>query len=359
MQTTQNSSQLLHEIPNAAFLVANGVVTDANAAAAQHGISVGMDIASILGTGQEEYRQLTKGCLYLSLNLSGIPCGASVSRTPDYDLFLLEQEDDVSELQAMALAAQVLRNPLSNVMNVADRLFPLSDDSNTDYSREQVAKINKGLYQMLRIVSNMSDAYRYSQETAPKLEIRDIRSLMEELFNANKALIAHTGVSLTFENLPETIFCLVDAEKLERAVGNILSNALKFTPKGGSIDAKLTRKGKMLHLTVLDSGAGIPGHLRGNVYNHFQRTPGIEDGRFGIGLGIVLIRSAATAHGGTVLIDQPEGMGTRITMTMQIRQDSDPLVRASIISVDYAGGRDRRLLELSEHLPPELFESVN
>ena len=151
----------------------------------------------------------------------------------------------------------------------------------------------------------------------------------------------------------------MDTEKLERAVGNILSNALKFTPKGGTIEAKLTRTGKMLHLTVQDNGSGIPQSLRGNVYNHYQRQPGIEDGRFGIGLGLVLIRATAAAHGGTVLIDHPEGSGTRITMTIAIRQDSDSLVRSSIISVDYAGGRDHLLLERADNLPAELYEDVN
>ena len=361
MNITQSSALLLHEIPTPAFLVTKGVVTDANAAALQHSVAVGSAIADLLDTGKEEYAQLNDGCLYLSVKLEGVSFGASVTRRQNTDLFLLEQEDDVSELQAMALAAQVLRTPLSNVMSVADRLFPLAGEDGDSASNEQLARINKGLYQMLRIVSNMSDAYRYSRENAPRLEIRDIRAIMEELFAANAQLISHAGITLTFENLPGSVFCLVDAEKLERAVGNILSNALKFTPKGGSIHARLTRKERMLYLTVQDSGSGIPGSLQGNVYNHFQRHPGIEDNRFGVGLGMVLIRSAATAHGGTVLIDQPEGLGTRITMTLAIRQDSDPMVRASIISVDYAGGRDHRLLELSEHLPPALFspEKIN
>ncbi len=355
MNIPQSSALLLHEIPTPAFLVTNGVVTDANAAAVQNSVTVGSAIADLLETGKDEYAQLSDGCLYLTLKLEGVSFGASVSRRQDLDLFLLEQEEDASELQAMALAAQVLRTPLSNVMSVADRLFPLMEETEDSTSHEQVARINKGLYQMLRIVSNMSDAYRYSQGNAPRLEIRDIRAIMEELFAANAQLIQHAGITLTFENLPGSVFCLVDAEKLERAVGNILSNALKFTPKGGNVRARLTRKERMLYLTVQDSGAGIPGNLQGNVYNHFQRLPGIEDSRFGIGLGMVLIRSAATAHGGTVLIDQPEGEGTRITMTLAIRQDSDPMVRASVISVDYAGGWDHRLLELSDHLPPELF----
>lgn len=356
MQTEQSSYELLHEIPNAAFVVKDEIIVDANAAASQQGISTGRNIYSLLNTGITEYRQLQEGCLFLTLKLEGVSCGASVTHRQDYDLFLLEQQEDVTELQAMALAAQVLRSPLSTVMNVADRLFPLSGEADNPASREQAARINKGLYQILRIVSNMSDAYRYSQETAIKTEIRDICALLDELFKANARLVAHAGIDLSFENLHEPVFCLVDAEKLERAVGNILSNALKFTPRGGFIRGKLTRSDKMLYLTVHDSGNGIPQTLQGNIYNHFQRMPGIEDSRFGIGLGIVLIRSAASVHGGTVLIDHPDGQGTRITLSLEIRQKSDPMVRASILNVDYAGGRDHRLLELSDQLPTELYE---
>lgn len=354
MELSASSTALLQELPIPAFAVRDGVIFDANAAARQQGVQNGSSIEALLSTGVAEYAAFSNGRLYLTLQLAGMTCGASVTKGPDYDLFLLEQEDDTAELQSMALAAQALRGPLSNVMTVADRLFPLTDPGSNEI-QEQTARINKGLYQMLRIISNMSDAYRYSQDTAPRMEIRDIRAIMEELFQQHEPLIRHTGIRLHFENLPTSVFCLVDVEKLERAVGNILSNALKFTPKGGTIDARLIRMGKMLHLTVQDSGTGIPGNIQGNVYNHFRRQPGIEDGRFGIGLGMVLIRSAATIHGGTVLIDQPDGAGTRVTMTLAIRQDADAMVRSSIISVDYAGGRDHLLLELADNLPAQFY----
>ena len=107
----------------------------------------------------------------------------------------------------------------------------------------------------------------------------------------------------------------------------------------------------MLFLTVQDSGSGIAGEIRGNVHTRFLRQPGLEDSRFGIGLGMVMIRSAAAAHGGTVLIDHPQGCGTRITMSMAIRQDTDSMVRSSMLQIDYAGDRDHALIELSNVLP--------
>ena len=109
-------------------------------------------------------------------------------------------------------------------------------------------------------------------------------------------------------------------------------------------------------LQIQDSGSGIPDAIRGNLHSRYQRQPGIEDGRFGIGLGMVLIRSAATIHGGTVLVDQPQGGGTRITMTIAIRSNSSGNLRSNVLRVDYSGERDHGLMELSETLPAFLYE---
>ena len=120
--------------------------------------------------------------------------------------------------------------------------------------------------------------------------------------------------------------------------------------------AKLTRNGRMLRLSVTDSGSGIAQSVRSSVFSRYLRQPALEDSRYGIGLGMVLIRTAAAHHGGAVLIDQPEGVGTRITMTMSIRQSKQATLRSNVLRVDYAGERDHGLIELSECLPTELYE---
>lgn len=359
MDNIQNSAAMLNRIPNPAFLVADGIITQANAAAQQRMIPVGSSVDTILVTGKDEYSQFQGGCLHLMVNVCDVSCSFSVTRLTGCDLFELEQDGDLAEFQTMALAAQSLRAPLSSVMTVADRLFPLTCFDNDPAAQEQVARINRGLYQMLRIICNMSDAYRYSLDNTFRSEVRDVGALVEEMFRQHAPLIACAGITLRFQSLKETIYCLVDEEKLERAVGNILSNAIKFTPRGGTIDARLTHRGKLLYLTVQDNGNGIPDELRTSIYNRYQRQPGVEDGRFGIGLGMVLIRSAAAAHGGTVLMEQGRDFGTRITVTIRIQQTGDPMVRSPMIHVDYAGDRDHRLLELADCLPAELYRREN
>ena len=359
MEQKESTSGMLDLMIQPAFTVKDSVIDQINAAAKGYCLESGMQIKELLYTGLLEYQELTEGCLYLTLTLAGVLCGASVRRMAGFDIFTLEQEADQSELQAMALAARELRMPLSNVMAVADQLFPVTDVDEDPVVKEQTAKINRGLFQMLRIVSNMSDAYRYSQQTESKMAVVNITELLDEVFLKAAQLLQYGDTNLCFHNLNQSILSLADQEKLERAVLNIISNAVKFAPKGSRIEARLSRRGDMLYLTVEDQGDGISRDLRGTVHTRFRRQPGLEDSRFGIGLGMVLIRSAASIHGGTVLIDHPEHCGTRITMTMRIHQKADSTVRNNILSVDYAGERDHALIELSDVLSNSLYESGN
>ena len=152
--------------------------------------------------------------------------------------------------QSAVMAARELREPLTNVMITADSLFPLCAAESSPRTAEQVARLNRGLFQILRIIGNMSDAERCA--AVSHQETVDIPALFAEFFEKAETLVSHTGITLTYEGPDQPIYGLADREQLERAVLNILSNAIKFTPKGGTVTAKLTRSGRMLRLSVTD-----------------------------------------------------------------------------------------------------------
>lgn len=356
MERKESMADIINLMIQPAFTVKDGIIDLINEAAKQYTLETGMGISDLLATGTIEYRELTDGCLYLMLSICGVPCGASVHRMNDFDLFVLEEESDQAELQAMALAAQELRAPLSSVMAVADQLFPVANEENEPGMEEQISRINRGLFQMLRIVSNMSDAYRYYNQKDQRQAVVELRRFVEEIFEKTTEMLRKANIELHFTNLDRPVYSLADGEKLERAIYNILSNAVKFSNRGSCIDARLTCRNNMLYLTVHDSGSGIDPDIRRNIHNRFRRRPGLEDNRFGIGLGMVMIRSAAAAHGGTVLLDHPNGCGTRLTMTIAIRQQADSELRSPVLRVDYAGEHDHPLLELSEVLPADLYK---
>lgn len=353
MEQFQTVSGMLDLMQRPAFCVRNQTIVKINTAAAPFLIETGTDVKSLLHTGAEEYAELDGGCLYLTLSISGHILGASVMRMEDLDIFTIDAEEADPRMQALALAAREMREPLSNVMTMTDQLFP-SLDADDSKVQDQISRINRGLFQMLRILGNMSDAEHYTTDTGARQEIRDICAVMAEIFSRGAALAAHTGVTIHYTGCPESTYMLADAPKLERMVLNILSNALKFTPAGGTITAKLIRRGTRMYLSVHDSGSGIAENLRGNLFSRYAREAGVEDSRYGLGLGMVLIRSTAAVHGGTVLIDHPDGVGTRITVSFAIRQGNASL-RSPRMRIDYAGERDHGLIELSDVLPAHLY----
>lgn len=361
MENTEEIEPILQRIPEPAFLVTGGTITAVNAAAKQLEILPGEKILPMLRTGQEDYLKMPDGTLYLSAKIAQKTCSLCIYKVADRELFVIEQDTDEAELRSMALAAKVLRTSLSNVMSIADRMFPMPCIDESPEAQYDIAKLNKGLFQMMRTVCNMSDAYRYGNETELHGEIRDITALVREFFQKSAPLVAHTGIDLTYD-IPETpIYTLVDTEKLERALGNILSNALKFTVTGGTVEAKLTQRGRMVYITVHDSGNPNNPPPMQDLYSQYRRQPGIEDRRFGIGLGMVLIRQAATLHGGTVLMERSQAFGLRLTISLAIRSPQNAPLRSPVMRIDYAGEKDHLLIELSETLPAELYlqERIN
>lgn len=354
MDTVPSPREFLNMMVLPGFCVEQGKILFANAAALECMIPEGGDIDSLLHTGKEAYESFQGGCLYLTLEICGELWDASVIRMGQQDLFLLERSAENGELQALALAAVQLRGPLAGISSIADSLQSLAADARMEAS---LAQLNQRLYQLHRLVNNMSDAGTHG----PRLgeETVNICAMVEGLLEKAAAMAEYTGIHLQYTVPSSPVFTLCQVQKLERAIWNILSNALKFTPKGGSIEVSLKQLGKQMHLTVTDSGSGIAQQVRGSLYRRYTRQPGLEDSRYGLGLGMVLIRSAAACHGGTVLIDQPAGAGTRVTVTLAIRPDTAGTLRSPLLHTDYAGELDHGLIELSDVLPPELYTPKN
>lgn len=342
---------ILELIPEPGFCVRDNRIVKVNTPAKKLSLTEGTDIRPLLCTGQQEYALFSGGCLTLTLRVGMALRETTVSRVEDMDVFLLDAQTEPAELRALALAARELRAPLSSVMA---GVFRLTAGELSEENREIAAGLERGLYQLLRMVGNMSDAV--NGVPVPRMEMWDVDALFREVMEKAQSLTQASGVRLTYTGLEQPVNTWADGQSLERAALNMLSNALKYTPEGGSIRASLTRQGRILCFSVSDSGSGIPGNIRSDLFRRYLRQPAIEDGRNGIGLGMVLIRAAAAAHGGTVLVDQPEGNGTRITMTIAIRQ-AEAILRSNVLRVDYAGEQDHAMIELSDVLPNSAYKT--
>ena len=354
MDQNTDYSTMLELISRPAF-IANGThVLCVNQPAANLLITPQTPLTEWLPSLPEAFSTLTDSCLFLTLHIHGIPTDASVTcRNGEY-LFVLDGADTQPQLQAFSLAAKTLRMPLSGAMLAAERLGN-TQDASEDFKKDAAA-LNQHLYQLLRIVCNMSDAQQYAQPQAPSLSLRDATALFGEFFEKAGGLVQQAGMTLRYHGPEEPIPCSLDEEKLERALYNLIANAMKASQKGGILDVELSRRKNHLILSVRDHGEGLHRELLPTVYSRYLRQPGMEDASFGIGLGMVLIRSAAAAHQGTVLIDQPASGGTRVTLTLKLLPLQDAAFHCNPPLFDYAGERDHGLVELSEQLPSHLYE---
>lgn len=356
MEEQKDISGMLEMMLQPSFFVKCGTITLVNHAARQLLIEPETPIDTLLGNNAEEYAAFESGCLCLTLVLSGCPMQASVTHMDGFDLFVIDQSADQAELKAMALTAMGIREPLSDIMAITDQLLPAIDQLEDEMTQTRISQMNRRLNQLHRLVCNMTDAMQYANDTLPRMTCQDICSVLEEVFDRIADLVSRAGLRLTYSGPREAIYCMIAADRLERAIYNIVSNAMKHAPAGSVIETKLIHKGSKLYLSIQDSGTGIPVHMLGSIYSRYRRQPGIESQPAGLGLGMVLVRGTAAAHGGTVLIDQPGGTGTRVTISLAIRRNSDT-VRSPAIHVDYAGERDHGLLELSDVLPSEFYNN--
>jgi len=357
MKTIAHQFPWLELMDRPAFCVKGGVVVAANSASENYMIRVGMDVGELVAEHRQAYEEFESGCLYLSICTGDISVNASVTRTTECDIFLITQDAEDSELQALSLAAQQLRIPLSNVMTVADQLLSQLHDTGSN-TAQQAGQLNHNLFQLLRIIGNMSDAGSYQSLKSVGMETVDLTSVVDEIMEKVQAISENIGIHIAYAGIPRSIFGLANPEKLERAIYNLMSNALKFSTTGSTIDVKLTNNENTLSLTVCNTHSQV--YDDHSFWNRYRRKPSIEDSRYGLGLGMTLVSNVATAHGGTVLVDHPSETQTRVTMTISIVKENSDIVRSNILRMgDYAGGRDKGLLEFSEILSWDAYNDIN
>lgn len=333
----RNITHMLELMDRPAFCAENGRIIAANRSALARQIGPEQNVEELLLTGLEEYRGFTEGFLSLKLLCCGERYNASVTVIDGRQIFTLEPDDTDSELRLLALAAQTIREPLGDVMALVEEL---------DADPEQVARIERGLYQLLRIVGNMSP------HPVPRLEMQDVNEVLRELWEKAQPVCRSRGVDFRFREAGKPVYSNVDAQLLTRAIHNLLSNSLKFAADGGTIRMELSCGPRFYRITLRDQG-----HTPwqgSDPFTRYRREPGIGDGRSGLGLGLKLVQLAASVHGGTVWLLSPEEGGLQVTLTLPLKQDST--VRCNRLRVSYSGERDPMLIELSDVLPVEFYK---
>jgi two-component system phosphate regulon sensor histidine kinase PhoR len=119
------------------------------------------------------------------------------------------------------------------------------------------------------------------------------------------------------------VHVLGDRGRLQQVIVNLLDNALKYTPRGGTVRLMTLRSGSEGVLEITDTGIGIPGSALVHVFDRFYR---VDDDRSrdsgGVGLGLSIVKAICTAHGATIEVDSTPGVGSRFRVRFPLAEDA-------------------------------------
>jgi two-component system sensor histidine kinase BaeS len=147
-----------------------------------------------------------------------------------------------------------------------------------------------------------------------KREAVDVPVLVTSSLAAFQSAADAAGVRLIADLEPDLPAIEADPARIRGVLGNLLSNAIRYTPSGGTVTASARRSGDSVAFAVRDTGHGIPDELRPRIFDRFVKGPGSP----GSGLGLAIAKDVVTAHGGTINATSEPGKGTEIRFTLPV-----------------------------------------
>jgi signal transduction histidine kinase len=216
-----------------------------------------------------------------------------------------------------------LRSPLTSVKGYADMLESGMVGELEEKQFQFIEKISAGVTQMTALVENIQDAGRYDPENGvfkmqrAACDIAEIvdRVVLSQLIPAEKPALKMEHS--TSDDIP---IISADGHMLERALTNLVDNAVKYTPDGGLISISAYRKNDDIIIAVQDNGLGISPENQKVLFERHRRIPREEFKRIkGTGLGLFIVRSAAQRHGGDAWVESQEGTGSTFYMRIPIQ----------------------------------------
>ncbi|MCU1230677.1 MAG: sensor histidine kinase [Acidobacteria bacterium] len=228
-------------------------------------------------------------------------------------LYLESQQAVRAREEVLAIVSHDLRNPLNAITLAASLLRGSSDIPDED--REQLEIISLSANRMSRLIQDLLDVTRL--EGGKKLPIEparvDVEPLLHEAHELFKVQAAASGIKLEHEaeNVPPV---RADLHRVMQVFSNLIGNAMKFTPAGGTITIRARATNGDVLFTVSDTGSGIPHEHLGDIFNPYWQAKRTE--RLGAGLGLSITKGIVEAHGGRIDVDSTPNVGTTFSFTL-------------------------------------------
>jgi signal transduction histidine kinase len=220
----------------------------------------------------------------------------------------------------MAAVSHELRTPLTSVSGFLELLGD-EEDSLPLTGRTYLTAARRGTVRLQRIVE---DLLLVAEIEADLLELHpqpvDLTELAAAAVEEAGAAAAEKRIEITLDTegpLPLE----ADTARLRQVLDNLLSNAIKYTPTGGAVVLSTSDRDGQRRIEISDNGIGVPHSELGQLFSRFYRASTATRRAIpGTGLGLVIARAIVEGHGGTISLESREGEGTRVTVTLPLRQ---------------------------------------
>jgi len=230
----------------------------------------------------------------------------------------LEQQKELDRLkdQFIQNVSHELRTPLGLIQAYAQLLVEGDLGELQPNQYEPVSVIARRTHVLTKIVDDLTAIWE-TEAKRTQTELVEFSDLVLNLVPDFKVAAENAGLSLEVQVEPDLPPVLGDSTHLGQMLDNLLGNALKFTPSGGTVSVWLRQDGDDLLLRVSDTGVGIPADQMGRVFERFYQVDGSMSRRYGgAGLGLALVKDVVEAHRGQVLLESTEGKGSTFTVRL-------------------------------------------
>ena len=212
------------------------------------------------------------------------------------------------------------RTPLTLILGPAEQVMTQVEDPR---AKQQLSLIQRNAQRLMQLINQLLDL---SKLEAGQMEISqvpgDLVNLVKATLLSFETLAHQKQVSLTFTSAQERLSMAFDRDKLEKILFNLFSNALKFTPAGGTIRIALVHdqigEADWVQLAVEDTGTGIPADKLPYIYDRFYQAD-VSRAQEGTGIGLALTKELVELLSGSIQIKSQEGVGTTVTVCLPVQ----------------------------------------
>ena len=240
------------------------------------------------------------------------------------------KELDALKSEFVSTVSHDLRSPLA-VMNGSITMIEMTGELN-DQQNNYIGKMRSGIDQMTKLVNNLLDLGKIEAGIEMNLEMISLNGLLEKIISGVQNTAAAKKVDLAFTPKPEQdLRVQADAGLLERAMQNLIDNAIKFTSMGGRIRVEYEVIGDQVRITVSDTGIGIAPIDQARLFEKFYRVKrrGAESDH-GTGLGLAIVKSIVERHHGKVGVESQLGKGSTFFFQIPLRQPRPVVVESGL-----------------------------